>query len=168
MGEKKPLQGHPSSWKKPRRHFICAIMYITLLQTCRFFCVDEENTNVIFSAWLCTWRCYKHADFLCGQREYQCHMIRVIMYITLLQTCRFLCVDKENTNVIYISQISWKIIHKNKPFFDQWSKIIEDKLICMVRKTWKYMCYIHITSGREKWMKDLQTGLCKIMYITKS
>ncbi len=45
--------------------------------------------------------------------------------------------DKENTNVIYISQISWKIIHKNKPFFDQWSKTIEDKLICMVRKNMK-------------------------------
>jgi hypothetical protein len=47
-GWKKPLQGHPASWKKPRRHFIRAIMYITLLQTCRFF--------------------------VCGRREYQCHM----------------------------------------------------------------------------------------------
>jgi cyanophycinase-like exopeptidase len=58
-----------------------------------------------------------------------------LLHVVKENTC--VCVDKENTNVIYISQISWKIIHKNKPFFDQWSKTIEDKLICMVRKNMK-------------------------------
>jgi len=41
-GWKKPLQGHPASWKKPGKHLIRVIMYITLLQTCCFLCWQRE------------------------------------------------------------------------------------------------------------------------------
>ena len=30
---KKPLQGHPTSWKKPWRHQLCGFIYITTSQT---------------------------------------------------------------------------------------------------------------------------------------
>ena len=73
------------------------------------------------------------------------------------------CVDKENINVIYISQNEEKIWMSEQTFFDHLLKLHRRQLIGMViyittsQKTFlfmcgqrKYMCYIHITTRRDK------------------